>query len=148
MLLDRFHSTNIKARLHIATLSLDRRCEGFSLFQIKAELKLGVVKLDRYTQNLVLEYQSTNEKFFFVFGDNTCSTCLQPIFLGWLWMNKYLSDFGYPLPPPLGRPKLDRYVQNSIGWAIYLLYWKMKQMWYCGLGFFRYCSCGKNKSNS
>ena len=74
MLLDRFHSTNIKARLHIATLSLDRRCEGFSLFQIKAELKLGVVKLDRYTQNLVLEYRSMK------FGDNACSTCLQPIF--------------------------------------------------------------------
>ena len=74
MLLDRFHSTNIKARLHIATLSLDRRCEGFSLFQIKAELKLGVVKLDRYTQNLVLEYRSMK------FGDDACSTCLQPIF--------------------------------------------------------------------
>ena len=142
MLLDRFHSTNIKARLHIATLSLDRRCEGFSLFQIKAELKLGVVKLDRYTQNLVLEYRRRNFSLCF---DNACSTCLQPIYLGWLWVNKYLSDLGYPFPPPLGRPKLDRYVQNSIGWAIYLLYWKMKQMW---SRLFRYCSCGKNKSNS
>ena len=139
MLLDRFHSTNIKARLHIATLSLDRRCEGFSLFQIKAELKLVMVERIG-TQNLVLEYRSTKEKFFFMFGDNACSTCLQPIFLGWLWVKKYLSDFGYSLPPPLGRPKLDRYVQNSIGWAIYLLYWKMKQMW---SRLFRYCSCGK-----
>ena len=41
MLLDRFHSTNIKAWLHIATLSLDRRCEGFSLFQIKAARTSG-----------------------------------------------------------------------------------------------------------
>ena len=139
MLLDRFHSTNIKARLHIATLSLDRRCEGFSLFQIKAELKLVMVERIG-TQNLVLEYRSTKEKFFFMFEDNACSTEL--------WINKYLSDFGYPLPPPLGRLKLDRYVQNSIGWAIYLLYWKMKQMWYCGLGFLGIVHVGKNKSNS